>query len=212
MYGGITRDCRVSSGLLLVSPRPGQKPESQNQLPSDAGELSGSSLVQRLSPAQVFERGSPSVASLFAKDEFGNPAGQGSGFVVSVVRRESVSGKTYPQEVLVLTNYHVIRGAAELEIEFSNGLRLSGYDVRSENKNDDLALVSGVDIAGLVNGKRRAAVFPSPLVLATVDPAIGTRVLAIGQPQGLENTLSEGLISQRRKIEGGSLYCRPRHP
>ncbi len=96
--------------------------------------------------------------------------GQGSGFVFDAAGH-------------VLTNQHVVEGAERVDLRFADGTwreaEVVGTDVYS-----DLAVLR-------VQGSPGAP----PLPLADDAPPIGTRVVAIGSPFGLERSLSSGIIS-----------------
>jgi S1-C subfamily serine protease len=106
--------------------------------------------------------------------------GQGSGFVLDSAGH-------------VLTNQHVVAGAERIDLRFSDGSWRSatviGTDVYS-----DLAVVS-------VEGPIDAGALPF------VDrvPPIGTEVVAIGSPFGLEESLSTGVVSGNSRL---SASCR----
>src|SRR5690606_5438161 len=45
----------------------------------------------------------------------------------------------------------------------------------------------------------------TPLALSSSAPDVGSQIFAIGNPQGLERTISEGIISGRRTVRGGEV-------
>ena len=97
-------------------------------------------------------------------------AGQGSGFVFDAAGH-------------VLTNQHVVAGAERIDLRFSDGrwrtATVVGTDVYSDLA--VLAVQGGVDVP--------------PLAFVDGPPAIGTEVVAIGSPFGLETSLSAGVVS-----------------
>jgi S1-C subfamily serine protease len=99
-------------------------------------------------------------------------SGTGSGFVVDA------SG-------LILTNRHVIASASEITVQFSNGEERSATVVGSDSAND-LALLRVSDMpAGI-----------PALMLGDSDAvAVGETAIAIGSPFGLEQTVTQGIIS-----------------
>lgn len=107
----------------------------------------------------------------------------GSGFVVS-------------SDGLIITNSHVISGAGTISVKFISDNRVySNVQVVKDNTIRDLALLR-------VNG---AGSFV-PVVLGDSDQvSVGQRVVAIGNPQGLENTVSDGLVSATRDMNGTKL-------
>jgi S1-C subfamily serine protease len=100
------------------------------------------------------------------------PASQGSGFV-------------YDPEGHVVTNAHVVHGAEQIDVIFSDGT-IRPADIVGEDLHSDLAVVQVENFpAGIV-----------PLPLGNMsDLAVGENVVAIGNPFGLEGTLTRGIIS-----------------
>lgn len=94
---------------------------------------------------------------------------------------------------IIVTNYHVLIGD-RLGIEYSNfeegrEVRTSSYICGDETR--DIAAIA-------VNYKS-----PGIATIGNSDELkIGQKVVAIGSPQGLKNTVSEGIISGFRTIDG----------
>lgn len=100
------------------------------------------------------------------------PVGQGSGFV-------------YDGDGHIVTNAHVVQDAEGVEVTFSDGT-IREADVIGEDLNSDLAVVHVDDIPGEVTS----------LPLASMETlAVGQTVVAIGNPFGLDGTLTRGVIS-----------------
>lgn len=108
--------------------------------------------------------------------------GFGSGFIISP------SG-------LVVTNYHVIGDVDKLVVAL-----LKEGDTQLFDVNSIVAGESSEDIAVLkIEGQNLPYVF-----MGDSDSVnIGQTVFAIGNPQGFVNTISPGIISQIRELEGG---------
>jgi S1-C subfamily serine protease len=118
----------------------------------------------------LYERVYPGVVSLQVLTTRGG--GQGSGFV-------------YDKEGHIVTNYHVIEDATQIEVVFPSGLRTYG-EVRGIDLDSDLAVVK-VDVPTdkLV-----------PLPLGDSDELrVGQTVIAIGNPFGLNGTMTTGIVS-----------------
>jgi TonB family protein len=132
-------------------------------------------------PQQIARLAFDSTVLLVMQDANGQPKGLGSGFVV--------------REGQIVTNWHVLEGAA------------GGYVRLVGDK-------SNVMIEGVLAVSQRA-----DLALIKIGPALGTPVhlrdsskvavgdpvFAAGNPQGLEGTFSEGLVSSVRQLEGDTL-------
>jgi S1-C subfamily serine protease len=95
------------------------------------------------------------------------------------------SGVIIDTEGHVLTNYHVIKGADQLRITLSDGTELEGKVTGSDPEND-LAVVK-------FDPKGRVVV---PVTFgSSTNLKVGQKVLAIGNPFGLDRTLTTGIIS-----------------
>ena len=95
------------------------------------------------------------------------------------------SGFVYDQSGYIVTNAHVVNGAQQIEVTFNDGTvyeaTLAGLDPHS-----DLAVLKVPQLPAGVQA----------LPLANIDDlAVGQTVVAIGNPFGLEGTLTRGIIS-----------------
>ncbi len=113
-------------------------------------------------------------------------AGQASGFV-------------YDSQGDIVTNQHVVDGADSIEITFADGL-IHEATLVAQDLFSDLAVVK-VELPSGVN----------PIPLGTMDQlAVGQSVIAIGNPFGLEGTLTRGVISALgRTIPTNTAYSIP---
>lgn len=123
-------------------------------------------------PDQVYAKVAPSVWRIVAFDENGKPIKMGSGVVV---------GKE-----TILTNCHVVAGAKILTVSHDNTSMRARLQY-GDPKRDMCQL--------------KVATLSAPIVeLANSDAlAVGQRVYALGNPNGLDLTLSDGLLSALRK-------------
>lgn len=100
------------------------------------------------------------------------PESQGSGFVWDI-------------EGHIITNDHVVRGADELQVTFSDGVVLPAELIGSD-PDSDLAVIK---------------VDPRLVKLIPVEPGdikevqVGQRAIAIGNPFGLAGTMTKGIVS-----------------
>lgn len=125
-------------------------------------------------PEQIFQQASQSVVVIHAYDGEGNPINQGGGVVTG---RE-----------LVTTNCHVIENAMRLDVHHQHQV-LNATPAES-NLDRDLCQI-------------RVPQLSAPrAMLNTSRVRVGQRVYAIGAPEGLELTLTEGLISSLREFDG----------
>ena len=145
--------------------------EADSTLTSD--ELSNIEIYNRASPATVHI-----TSTVLHRDWF-----------LQVYPSESTgSGFVIDSEGRILTNFHVIRGSAELEVT-----PLSDDDKGHSYKATVLATDPGNDLA-LIQIRPES---PMPfLKLGDSDSVqVGQKVLAIGNPFGLEGTLTTGVVS-----------------
>ena len=136
----------------------------------------------------IYQSVSPGVVSIQIYSQFG--AGQGSGFVID-------------KEGHIVTNYHVIDSAEEVEVHFQSGLKVFG-EVLGVDLDSDLAVVN-VDVDP-------DELFPIPLGDSD-QVRVGQSVVAIGNPYGLSGTMTTGIVSARgrtlesiRQTEVGTFY------
>jgi S1-C subfamily serine protease len=95
------------------------------------------------------------------------------------------SGIIIDTEGHVLTNYHVVKGADQMRITLSDGTELEGK-VTGVDPENDLAVVK-------FDPKGRVVV---PVTFgSSTSLKVGQKVLAIGNPFGLDRTLTTGIIS-----------------
>jgi S1-C subfamily serine protease len=104
---------------------------------------------------------------------------QGSGFLIDP------SG-------IILTNYHVIRDARVARVKLASGDVYDHVSVLAQDERRDIAVI-------------RIAAFEMPtLPLGNSDSVrIGTPVVLVGSPLGLDNTVSTGIVSGRRQEPEG---------
>ncbi len=160
-----------------------------------------------LTPKEIYARSSPAVATVTTKDDLGYDIGQGSGFFMNL----SVVGTRYRyyqaleernienrkrkfrfQTAYLLTNYHVIRSAADATIRLFDGRKGHVREVVMEDERRDLAVLS-------VSVSSATAIATLPVVGGS-NAEVGEQVYAIGSPEGMEATLSNGLITSKRKM------------
>lgn len=132
-------------------------------------------LAQQNLPALIAQV-QPSVVTIIIRNENGQIVGQGSGFFVD-------------KEGQIITNRHVLEGAIRAEVKTANGEIYPILNVVAEDKEADLVRVT-------THVRRGGA---KPVVVSRVLPPVGERVLVIGSPLGLEQTVTEGIVSSVRE-------------
>jgi S1-C subfamily serine protease len=148
---------------LIVTPTAAALVQSNPLVTGDAANLQNS-LVS------VYDRVNPGIVAIQVLTDQGEALG--SGFV-------------FDTDGHIVTNYHVVEGASELEVDFPSGLKTIGKVIGTD-LDSDLAIVK-VDVD------------PSeyhPLTLGDSDLLKpGQFVIAIGNPFGLNGTMTVGVVS-----------------
>ncbi len=159
---GATADTAdTATAPSAVAPTPAPQPEP---LPDDA---------TRTGIPDVADRVLPSVVRINTSGSNGLGSGGALG-----------SGVIYRADGYIVTNHHVIDGAAAVEVLLSNGDRYAAEIVGSDELND-LAVLR-IEREGL----------PAIALRPADEPLrVGETVVAIGSPFGLDATVTAGIIS-----------------
>ena len=134
-----------------------------------------------LSDEQVSKLALKSVVELTILGDDGAVAKTGSGFVVA--------------PGLIVTNFHVISGAHVVNANYSDGRSVQTYGLATFNQDHDLALVAA-NTTGI----------PSLPLGSSQDVQVGEHVVAVGEPQGLTGTVTTGIISSIRVVDGSKVF------
>ncbi len=136
----------------------------------------------------LYEKVNPGVVSIQTLSVTGG--GLGSGFV-------------FDKQGHIVTNYHVVEDATELEVDFPSGYKARGT-VIGRDIDSDLAVIK-VDVP-------EEYLFPLPIGNSD-DVRIGQTVIAIGNPFNLSGTMTFGIVSAKsrtlssfRLSESGSFF------
>jgi S1-C subfamily serine protease len=150
----------------------------------DAGPLTIREIYRRAAPG-VVQITSTALSEAQIDPLFGFPLPQqeekaeGSGFVID-------------KSGYVVTNYHVVAGATDIEVSFSNKESLKARVVGTDQATDVALLKVGADSRAL-----------TPLELGDSEQVqVGDSVVAIGNPFGFERSITAGIVSAlQRTIE-----------
>ncbi|NIP86833.1 MAG: trypsin-like serine protease, partial [Planctomycetales bacterium] len=99
-------------------------------------------------------------------------------------------GSVLDKDGHILTNFHVVEGSREIQVTLFDGMT---YDARP------VGVDATTDLAVLQIDAPAASLFPVTLGDST-DLRVGQRVFAIGNPFGLERTLTVGIISSLNRV------------
>ncbi|MHC1782730.1 MAG: S1C family serine protease [Anaerolineaceae bacterium] len=168
--------CQLSFLGSQINPelKPTQSPSTQLQ-PTPV--LSMAPVMINLSQSEdilvnLYERVNPGVVAIQILNNDGGALG--SGFV-------------YDEEGHIVTNYHVVEGATDLEVDFPSGFKARG-NVIGKDLDSDLAVVK-VEASP-------EELFPLPLGNSD-QIRVGQTVVAIGNPFGLLGTMTMGIVSAK---------------
>ena len=182
----------LASGMsvlpLLVPPPPVSAREafSRTSFVASAVKRSGPAVVT-LETSRTMQ--SPNLSGLpegirlnpLFRNFFGMPGGAPSR---SRVQRGQGSGVLFDSQGLLLTNAHVVEGAEELTVGLSDGRRVKGRVIGTDRLTD-LAVVR-LEGEGL---------WPVAVLGNSDRLNVGDWAIAVGNPYGLENTVTLGIIS-----------------
>jgi len=155
-----------------------------------------------LAVAEIYERAAPGVVQITSRAGVSDPP-------TRVVPSQPGPTQPLPQQALgsgfvidktghIVTNYHVIEGAEEMEVSFSNQDTLTAKLVGSDPSTDIAVLRVEASSRGL-----------TPLDFGDSDDVrVGDPVVAIGNPFGLARSASAGIVSavQERTITAPNGY------
>ncbi len=178
---------------LIVSGAGAQ--DSQRVVPNSPAQLqlSFAPIVKRVAPAvvnvyatHVVENNNPFLADPFFRQFFG------------MVPREQVehslgSGVIVDPSGLVVTNYHVIEGASEVKVALADKREFAA-DIVLKDQRSDLAVLR-------VKGAKER--FPTLPFADSDDLQVGDVVLAIGDPFGVGQTVTHGIVSAVARTDVG---------
>ncbi|CAN5446150.1 hypothetical protein BH10ACI3_BH10ACI3_23430 [soil metagenome] len=137
----------------------------------------GTATAQDFLP-ELVKRIKPSAVAIETFDAKDNTLARGSGFFIAPDR--------------IITNRHVIERATRVEIHLLDGRKFQVRGVLAVDGEGDLALLL-VDVP-------RALAVPLPIVRAV--PQEGESIVVVGNPYGLEGSVSNGIVSAVREISG----------
>jgi S1-C subfamily serine protease len=127
--------------------------------------------AQEFSAEDMFKLMSPSVVLIEVFNESGERTGTASGFVAN-------------ENGAVITNYHVVRGAHSANVHLQDGSTIPVQGVVGFDPYRDVAIIKASNLTA------------KPLTLGDSEHVqVGDKVIAIGSPLALQNTVSDGLVS-----------------
>jgi S1-C subfamily serine protease len=130
--------------------------------------------------AEIAARARRAVVTIATTNAVGGALAIGSGFVVKA-------------DGVIVTNWHVLDGAAAATVTLTSGEVFRHVTFLDGDPTIDVAILK---VAG--------SKLPT-LDMTSEVPAVGSRVVAVGSPLGLNDTVSEGIVSAVRVARGREL-------
>ncbi len=133
----------------------------------------------------------------FFSDPFGGFFGRGNGGtqkrqVQTPKKTATGSGVIISTDGYIVTNNHVVEGADELTVTLNDNQEHSARIIGTD-KTTDLALI-----------KKKKKNLPAITIANSEDLKIGEWVLAVGNPLGLNNTVTAGIVSAKARSLGAN--------
>ncbi len=182
---------------LAAAPLAARSQQLERQVPTQTQlKLSYAPVVKRVAPAvvnvyaaKVVRTQNPFFNDPIFRHFFGGPGGG-----INQVQRSLGSGVIVDPRGLIVTNVHVISGATEIKVALTDKREFEA-EVVLKDKRSDLAVLR------IKDGKQR---FPY-LQFANSDTLeVGDVVLAIGNPFGVGQTVTHGIVSAVARTDVGS--------
>ena len=160
--------------------------------------------------AGIARRATPSVVNVFTTHRvkvapFGAPRGSGDpfddffrqffpGLPRELEQKSLGSGVIIDHQGFILTNHHVVANADEIQVKLSDTRSFPAELVGSDPRTDvALIRVQGKDL-------------PQARLGNSDDLGVGDWVLAIGNPFGLEETVTAGIVSAKERVIGAGPF------
>ena len=158
---------------------------------SDTSRSEAALSSEGLSAADIYQNVSPSVVEITSTLQSGGPFGQQA--------QGTGTGVVLDSDGRILTNNHVIDGAQNIQVRFSDGSTSSAKVLGTDPAND-LAVIQATDSGLQLH----------PAQLGDSDALrVGDPVLAIGNPFNLESTLTQGIVSATGRTYSTGANTRP---
>jgi len=188
----------LACALLLALPVPGK---AQRTVPesAEALKLSFAPVVKKAAPAvvnvYVRHRVSQMVSPFFDDPFFGRLFGERFGIPRERIQNSLGSGVLVAADGVVVTNYHVIQGGGEAEITvaLADGREYPATVILKDDQTDLAVLRLAAE----------GVAFPSIEFSDSDSLEVGDLVLAIGDPFGVGQTVTSGIVSALARTQVG---------
>jgi Do/DeqQ family serine protease len=196
--------------LLAACSQPAQPTQAQSlpapAMPEPDRRVPGDAVQMKLSFAPVVKRAAPAVVNVYSRrvvrqslDPFWQMFGGGMGLPRERIAQSLGSGVIVRADGVIVTNNHVVEGGQEIMVVLADRREFPAKVLRADERADIAVLKIEV-------GDERLPV----LALDDRDDAqVGDLVLAIGDPFGVGQTVTNGIVSALARsgvVNGDSLY------
>ena len=122
------------------------------------------------------------------------PSGLGSGFIIR-------------EDGHVITNSHVVQGEAQITVTVFR-MKDGQFEKKQFEKVKIIAVNSEVDLALLkIDDEELKGEKLKKVTIGNIDTLkVGQTVFAVGAPQGMERSVSQGIVSIKNREQGGMVY------
>jgi S1-C subfamily serine protease len=144
---------------------------------AQAGPLS----AEEQATIELYDRSKGSVVNVTNSRTFGSPLS----LQAQEVPQGSGTGFVWDEKGRIVTNHHVVKGADSIRVTFADQSTAKVYQVNSD---------ADMDLAVLWTDAPKEKLKPLPIGESS-KLQVGQRVYAIGNPFGLDETLTSGIIS-----------------
>jgi S1-C subfamily serine protease len=153
------------------------------------GESASSGAESGLTPREIYKRAAPGVVFIRAQVVEQSASPFDFGFPQEQRGEATGSGFAIDRNGTILTNAHVVAGAAKVQVQFADK-RIVDARILGRDESSDLAVLKVSPKAGELP--------PLPLG-SSRSVEVGDPTIAIGNPFGLERTLTTGVISATKR-------------
>jgi putative serine protease PepD len=185
---GLGGDGDGGSPPATASGESNRVPVSEERVPAGTADSDGATLIENL--PDLVDRVRPSVVTVNTVVTNRTGVRQAQGLGTGVVTDKAGH---------ILTNFHVVEGADQVSVKFTNGTIATGRVVGVDRGND-LAVVK----VNLPESELVPATFAN-----SDDVRVGQAVFAIGNPFSLDFTVTAGIVSGLDRTSEGGLSGRP---
>ncbi|MGD0273395.1 MAG: trypsin-like peptidase domain-containing protein [Gaiellaceae bacterium] len=166
----------------------------KSESPSTVAAASVKGAANGLTIPEIYERTSPGVVQVTSTSIV---QGQSNPFFQLPAQKQEAlgSGFVIDKQGHIVTNYHVIQGASSIEVLFSNNVNTKATVVGTDKSTDLAVLKVNVSPGAL-----------TPLSFGDSSALeVGDTVVAIGNPFGLDRSITSGIVSAIYNLGDGSI-------